>query len=102
MIPPKSSPLSNFRGALNGLLAQDGITGMDWQILSVDELEALQPHLATGFKLIQVLNDLQTKTFNKVLDELVSKSEKSFVDSFLYQKQQEIYCRLGLRQATYQ
>jgi hypothetical protein len=91
-----------FREHINGLLAQDGITGMDWQILSVDELEALQPHLATGFKLIQVLNDLQTKTFNKVLDGLVSRSQKSFVDSFLYQKQQELYCRLGLRQATYQ
>jgi hypothetical protein len=89
-----------FRKHINSLLAQDGITGMEWQILSVDDLEALQPHIADGVKLPQILNELLTTTFNDVLDALISKTRRSFIDSFLYPKQQELYSRLGLPKST--
>lgn len=49
---------SFFREHIDKLLAVKGITNLDWQILSIDELEILQPHLASGFRLSQVLDDL--------------------------------------------
>ena len=85
-----------FREHINTLLADEGITGLDWQILSIDELEILQPHLASGFRLLQVLDDLKQKTFNNVLQDLASQTNKTFGDSFLYQKQKELYQRLGI------
>jgi hypothetical protein len=85
-----------FRKHIDKLLAAKGITNLDWQILSIDELELLQPHLANGFRLSQVLDDLKQKTFDNVLQDLTSQTNKTFKDSFLYQKQKEIYQRLDI------
>jgi hypothetical protein len=85
-----------FREHINSLLADEDVTEFDWQILSVDDLEALQPHTAAGFKLAQVLNDLLTKSFNDVLRELSSQTQRTFAHSFLYQKQEELYQRLDI------
>ncbi len=89
-----NSPL--FREHINCLLADENITNFDWQIISIDELEALQPHIADGFRLSQVLDDLQSKTFNDVLESLISQTGKSFGNSFLYPKQEELYQRLNI------
>ncbi|NUN67440.1 hypothetical protein HCU40_22715 (plasmid) [Pseudanabaena biceps] len=85
-----------FRDHINTLLADEGITGFDWQILSIDDLERLQPHLKSGFRFSQVLDDLKQKTFNSVLQDLSSQTNQTFADSFLYQKQHELYQRLGV------
>lgn len=85
-----------FREHIDSLLASEGVTGLNWQILSIDELEALQPHIAAGFSLAQVLDDLLTKTFNDVLQELSSHTNRTFAHSFLYQKQEELYRRLDM------
>jgi len=85
-----------FREHINTLLTAEGVTGLDWQILSIDELEALQPHIAAGFNLSQVLDELRNKSFNDVHENLISQTNKSFADSFLYDKQEELYQRLGL------
>ncbi|MFN4953115.1 MAG: hypothetical protein ACK5WC_01300 [Aphanizomenon sp.] len=85
-----------FQEHINSLLAAEGITGLDWQILSIDELEVLQPHIAAGFKLSQVLDDLTQKTFNNVLEDLFSQTNRTFADSFLYPKQEELYQRLAI------
>lgn len=85
-----------FREHIDSLLASEGVTGLDWQILSIDELEALQPHIAAGFRLVQVLDDLLTKTFNNVLQDLSSQTNRTFAHSFLYQKQEELYQRLDM------
>lgn len=85
-----------FREHIDSLLASEGVTGLNWQILSIDELEALQPHIAAGFRLAQVLDDLSTKTFNDVLQELSSQTKRTFAHSFLYQKQEELYQRLDI------
>jgi hypothetical protein len=69
---------------------------LDWQIISIDDLEALQPHIADGFRLSQVLDDLQSKTFNDVLESLISQTGKSFGNSFLYPKQEELYQLLNI------
>ncbi len=85
-----------FREYINTLLTAEGVTGLDWQILSIDELEALQPHITAGFNLSQVLDELRNKSFNDVHENLISQTNKSFADSFLYDKQEELYQRLGL------
>ena len=86
----------DFRAHINELLKKEQIVNLDWQILSIGELERLQPHLAAGIHLSQVLQDLKHKSFNSVLKELASQTRKTFKDSFLYPKQQELYQRLGL------
>jgi hypothetical protein len=86
----------DFRTHINELLKNEGIVNLDWQILSIDKLERLQPHLAAGIHLSQVLQDLKHKSFNSVLKELASQTRKTFKDSFLYPKQKELKQRLGL------
>ena len=86
----------DFRAHINELLKNEGIVNLDWQILSIGELERLQPHLAAGLHLSQVLQDLEHKRFNSVLEQLTSQTRKTFKDSFLYPKQKELYQRLGL------
>lgn len=86
----------DFRAHINELLKKEQIVNLDWQILSIGELERLQPHLASGIHLSQVLQDLKHKSFNSVLEELASQTRKTFKDSFLYPKQKELYQRLGI------
>jgi len=89
----------DFRDHINELLKNEeneGIVNLDWQILSIGELECLQPHLAAGIHLSQVLQDLKHKSFNSVLKELASQTRKTFKDSFLYPKQKELYQRLSI------
>ncbi|MEG5140879.1 MULTISPECIES: hypothetical protein [unclassified Microcoleus] len=88
----------DFRDYINNELLKKNkeFVNLDWQILSIGELERLQPHLAAGIHLSQVLQDLKHKSFNSVLKELASQTRKTFKDSFLYPKQKELYQRLGL------
>ncbi|MEG4455266.1 hypothetical protein [Microcoleus sp. N9_A1] len=86
----------DFRAHINELLKNEELVSLDWQILSIGELERLQPHLAAGIHLSQVLQDLKHKSFNSVLKELASQTRKTFKDSFLYPKQKELYQRLGI------
>lgn len=85
-----------FRNHINDLLRDEGIINLDWQILSIGELERLQPHLVEGIHLSEVLRDLEQKTFNDVLENLAAQTHKTYKDSFLYPKQEELYQRLGL------
>jgi len=85
-----------FREYINTLLIAEGVTGIDWQILSINELEALQPHIAAGFNLAQVLDELRNKSFNDVIENLSSQTNRTFAHSFLYDKQEELYQRLGV------
>jgi hypothetical protein len=87
---------SFFREYIDTLLAAEGVTGLDWQILSIDELEALQPHIAAGFNLSQVLHEMRNISFNDVLQNLISQTNRTFAHSFLYQKQEELYQRLDI------
>lgn len=87
---------SPFREYIDTLLAAEGVTGLDWQILSIHELEALQPHVAAGFNLSQVLHEMRNKSFNDVLQNLSSQTNRTFAHSFLYEKQEELYQRLDI------
>ncbi len=85
-----------FREHINTLLPAKDVTGLDWQILSIDQLEALQPHIAAGFNLSQVLDELRNKSFNDVLQNLSSQTNRTFAHSFLYEQQEELYKRLDI------
>jgi hypothetical protein len=87
-----------FREHIDRLLAEaeEKITGLDWQILSIDELEILQPHCASGFKLAQILDELSRRNSSVVLNELNANTSSNLAHSFLNQKQEELYQRLGI------
>jgi len=87
---------TSFREYINNLLASEKITEFSWQILSINELEVLQPHIVAGFSLSKVLDDLLDKGFNDTLQELIVQTNRTFADSFLYQKQEELYQRLSI------
>lgn len=85
-----------FREYLDDQLAALKINRMTWRILSVDELEKLQPYLAQGLSLSKVLDDLENRTFDSLLSELYRQTGLTFRDSFLYQISYELYRRLGV------
>jgi len=88
------SPL--FRQHVDNLLAENGITCFPWQILSIKELECLQPHLAAGVRLGEVMRKLEERTFPNVLNELVKLTGRKYHDSFLYLQNIKMYRRLGV------
>jgi len=85
-----------FKERINNMLSSKSIFDLDWQILSIDEIELLQPHIASGYKMASILDELKQNIFNKVLQDLSSKTNKTFGDSFLYAKQEEIYQRINI------
>ncbi|MEK6337533.1 MAG: hypothetical protein AABM67_21645 [Acidobacteriota bacterium] len=84
-----------FREYLDDQLAALNVN-LPWRILSVDELEKLQPYLAQGLSLNKVIEDLENKTFESLLSELLSETGLTFRDSFLYEISYELYRRLGV------
>lgn len=84
-----------FRESLTGLL--DGSAkNLPWLILSLDELEKLQPHLAAGVAMAPILDGLRSQQFGEVLQAAHEQTGKTYQNSFLYQMDQEIYNRLGV------
>ena len=85
-----------FRECIDAQLAREGIVGLPWRILAVDQLEKLQPHLAAGIKLDKILEDLNRKQFDTILEEVHEKTGLTFKDSFLYSVSEELHRRLGI------
>lgn len=85
-----------FRQHINNLLTGNGVNSFPWQILSIKELECLQPHLAAGVRLGEVMRKLEEKTFPNVHNELVKLTGRKYHDSFLYLQNIEMYRRLGV------
>ncbi len=85
-----------FREYLNDQLAARNVTGLPWYVLSVDEIEKLQPYLSQGLTFGKVLDDLANKTFDSLLGELYAQTGLTFRDSFLYEMERELYRRLGV------
>lgn len=86
-----------FRTYIDGELGAEGRYNLSWHILSVEELEMLQPHLATGINISRILNELKSKPFSKVLEEAHTKTGQTFKDSFLFTAQAELYKSLGVQ-----
>jgi hypothetical protein len=84
-----------FRDHINHLLLEsDNITGLPWRILSVKELECLQPHLGTGISLRETLASMEVNTHHQVVQDLQTKTGLTYKDSMVYQFDREMYERL--------
>jgi hypothetical protein len=77
-------------------LAPKGLSMSPWVIWSVDELEKLQPHLNAGISVGDTLDRYNPSDFNQLIDHLHAKTGRTFEDSFLAEKEQEIYKSLGI------
>ncbi len=77
------------------LSTEEGIKNLPWLILAFDELEKLQPHLAVGIGLEKIIDDLNSKPFSTVLEQVQSQTGLTYKDSFLYKKDEELYRQLG-------
>lgn len=85
-----------FKEFIDQKLSQKGKTSFPWRILSIGELEILQAHLAAGVSFSEIINNLNAEAFNNVLMELHSLTGKTYKDSFLYIRDQEMYRLLGV------
>ncbi len=85
-----------FRDMINEELSKEGVSKFDWIILSINELEAFQAHIKAGHSLNVILKRLKVEHFNTVLEELNTKSIKTYRDCCLYKIQNEIYERIGI------
>lgn len=85
-----------FRQHIDGLLAKEGITDLAWLVLPVDELERLQPHLATGINLGETVDALRNAMFNDVLKGFHEQTNLTYKDSFLYEKDEQLFRLLGV------
>jgi hypothetical protein len=72
-----------FRNHINTLLAKEGISGFEWEILAVDELEALQPHVRAGIRLGEAIAVLKREGFVNGLKLLKARTGRGNNDSFL-------------------
>lgn len=85
-----------FREHIDQLLVEKGISNLPWWVLPMGELEVLQPHLAAGIGLAKTIDDLRNATFNEVLEGLIEQTGRTYMDSFLYPREEELYRLLGL------
>jgi hypothetical protein len=86
-----------FRDYLNVLLKDKfGIEKFEWYVLSVGELEILQPFLCNGQCLSETLGDIGAKPFNDVIDSYRTKAHFTYEQSMLYQYDLEMFDRLNI------
>jgi hypothetical protein len=85
-----------FRGYLDNQLAAEGIADLPWRILAIDQIERLQPHLAAGVQLSEVLDDLGREQFEDVLQKVQAQTGLAFKDSYLYSVSKRLDERLGI------
>lgn len=81
---------------LEAKLNPKGIQVSEWNILSLGELEKLQPHLKASIGIDVILDKLQTEPFPNVIEFCHSKTGKTYQDCFLYNMDMELYRRLGI------
>jgi hypothetical protein len=94
---PMQAPV--FREIVDRQFQESGVKPQDWRILSIDELESLQPHLSAGVAFHEVLTELRNKLFSKVIEALAVRTGRSFKDSFLWSAFEEL-CNLQTSSST--
>jgi hypothetical protein len=85
-----------FREHIDRLLVRQGVVNLPWMVLPLDQLEVLQPHLDGGVGVAGVVDELRGKLFNQVLENLIKQSGRTYKDSFLYPREEELYRLLGV------
>jgi hypothetical protein len=68
-----------------------------WKTLNkIDCISLPTPTLATGIDLGRIIDKLHDATFNQVLEGLIEQIGCTYMDSFLYPREQELYQLLGV------
>jgi hypothetical protein len=86
-----------FRQYIDELLAADALHDDSWVALSIQDLEMLQPHLAAGISISEIIRRLRTENASSVLNDVSSRTGLSYKNSFLYEKDRELYERLQVQ-----
>lgn len=81
---------------ISSVLSNKGIFISDWHILSIDELERVQPHMKQGISFNEIIEMLKAMQFNDVIAKLHKQTGKTFKDSFLMIEQEKMFKNLGL------
>jgi len=75
-----------------------GITTLPWYVLSVEQLETMQPHFRNGVDFTAALTDLiNLRAFQDLLKESAERTGLTYKDSFLYEIEEDIWERLNIR-----
>lgn len=85
-----------FRDHINKLLVDEGINISSWLILSVQEMEILQPHLASGIGFAEILKSIKEDSYDETLKRIETLTGKTYKDSFLHKKDKEMFEHLGM------
>ncbi len=75
-----------------------GIILPNWRILSIENLEILQPHISSQYTILNFFEDFLKKSLDNTLQEIIEQSDKDFSNSFLYSKYLYLYEKLGVRE----
>lgn len=84
-----------FRDYVDSRL-HSNMRNLPWHILSVEELEAFQPHAAAGYSVIEFFKQLGKDTFPHVIKRVEDKTNCTFKDSWLHEQEMTIWDSLGV------
>lgn len=79
-------------------LVAGGIPKFSWQILDMQSLEILQPHLKGGFGFGRALDMIGESDPDHIIEKIAQSTGLAFKDSFMSQKFDELVARLDLKQ----
>jgi hypothetical protein len=78
-------------------LAAKGVNVFPWHVLAIDQLEKLQPHVAAGVELKNIIEKLLShQTFDNILKEIADQTGRTYQDCLLYEMDVEIHQRLNI------
>jgi hypothetical protein len=72
------------------------VNQMDWGVLSLDQLEWLQLYLAGGLGVADMFLRAMTEDYNKAIDWAHSITKRTYADSWLCHKEDELHHRIGV------
>jgi len=67
---------------------------MDWHVIWIGELEAIQPYITRGASLWNFLKRYWEEDINSLIDEMRSETGSSYVEGILYQYEEKIFDEL--------
>jgi hypothetical protein len=90
-----------FRKTIDTKLSKElsarGVNIFPWYVLAVNQLEKLQPHIAAGVALKDIVEKLLShQTFDNTLKEIGDQTGRTYRDCFLYEMDIEIHQRLNI------
>ena len=89
-----------FRDWINRENKNKGIQA-DWQILWVGYLEIIQPYITKGADFWYFLLDFDEKPFNKIIEEIKSKTNAKYSEGFLFKYQKDFLNKFTKNEAIF-